>query len=122
MRFIDSNVLAYASYQNKNQERCQQLIKEGGIVNTVNLIEAYNTLFTVTDADHATQAIRTLLKSNLCIVPVDINLLFEALKRNKKYKLLFNDLLHYITALLHNCSEIASYDTDFDGLEIKRIT
>ena len=66
---------------------------------------------------------RSLLKSNLFIVNVDINLVFEALKKAPKYpRLKFIDLIHYVTALLQNCNEIASYDDDFDDLEIKRVT
>ncbi|MBI2632176.1 hypothetical protein HYW75_04180 [Candidatus Pacearchaeota archaeon] len=42
MRFIDSNILAYAFYENENREKCQNFIKEGGIINTVNLIESFN--------------------------------------------------------------------------------
>ena len=123
MRFIDSNVLAYAFYENKNKERCQEIIKEGGIINTLNLIEAYNIIQFESDADRATRSIRSLLKANLNIVGVDINIVFEALKRTGKYrKLRFIDLVNYVTALLHNCTELASYDADFDGLEIKRIT
>ena len=41
MRFIDSNVLAYAFYENEYSSRCQQIIREGGITNTVNIIEAF---------------------------------------------------------------------------------
>lgn len=123
MRFIDSNVLAYSFYDNENKERCQELIKEGGIINTINLIEAYNIIQFETSQDYATKSIKTLLKSNLKIVNVDINLIFESLKRSEKYKKLkFIDMIHYVTCLLYNCDEIASYDKDFDNLEIKRIT
>jgi len=122
MRFIDSNILAYAFYDNENRARCQEIIKTGGVINTINLIEAYNIIQFETDMEYATESIKFLLKSNLKIINTDINLIFETLKRTSKYnKLKFLDLVHYTTALLHNCDEIASYDTDFDGLEIKRI-
>lgn len=122
MRFIDSNIIAYAFYENENRARCQELIREGGIINTINLIEAYNIIQFATNRDHATNSIKSLLKSNIKIINTDINLIFESLKRNKKYeKLKFLDLIHYITALLNNCNEIASHDSDFDGLDIKRI-
>ena len=52
---------------------------------------------------------------------LDKNLLFEAFKRDEKYNLDTFDLINYTTALLNNCSEIVSYDRDFDGLEIKRV-
>jgi len=123
MRFIDSNVLAYAFYENNNRERCQYLIKYGGVTNTVNLIEAYNIIQFETNAEYAAKSIKSLLKSDLKIVDVDINLIFEALKRTYKFKKLkFIDLIHYVTSLLHNCNEIVSYDSDFDSLDIRRIT
>ena len=123
MRFIDSNVLAYAFYENENREKSQEIIKNGGIVNTVNLIEAYNIIQFEVNADYAAKSIRSLLKSNLSIISVDINLIFEAMKRASKYtKLKFIDLVHYTTSLLYNCQEIASYDSDFDNLDIKRVT
>ncbi len=123
MRFIDSNVLAYAFYDNRNRERCQEIIQEGGIINTINLMEAYNIIQSEFDTEYATKAIKSLLKSNLQIVNADINLIFEALKKTLRYgRLKFIDLVHYTTALLHGCEEIASYDSDFDGLEIKRVT
>ncbi len=122
MKFIDSNILAYAFYENKNIKNCQQIIKEGGIINTINLIEAYNIIYFETNLEHATKSIKSLLKSNLKIVNTDINLIFEAIKRTSKYrKLKFIDLIHYITALLNNCNEFASYDSDFDNLEIIRV-
>ena len=121
MRFIDSNILAYAFYDNEKREKCQELIKEGGIINTVNLIEAYHIIQFETNREYATTSIKSLLKSDLKIISTDLNLVFEALKRAKKYeKLTFIDLLHYVTALLQNCDEIASYDADFDGLDVKR--
>ena len=63
------------------------------------------------------------MKSNLAIVEVNVNYVFEALKRRSKYrKLKFLDLVHYVTALLYRCDEIASFDMDFDNLELKRIS
>ena len=123
MRFLDSNILAYAFYENTFRERCQELVRDGGTTNTLVLIEAYQVLRNITTLEHATQAIQSLFKSHLKIVSLDANLIFETLKRVSKYKKLkFIDLVHYTTALLHSCNEIASYDTDFEGLEIKRVT
>ncbi|MBI4155516.1 type II toxin-antitoxin system VapC family toxin [Candidatus Woesearchaeota archaeon] len=122
MIFIDSNILAYAFYENENIKRCQELIKTGGITDTINLIEAYNIIESEVNEEYAIKSITSLLKSNLVIVEVNINYVFEALKRRSKYrKLKFLDLVHYVTALLHECDEIASFDRDFDGLELKRI-
>lgn len=123
MRFIDSNIIAYSFYENDNGVRCQELIREKGITDTLNLVEAYNIIqFETNNNEYAKKAITSLLKSNLKIVDIDINIIFEALKRVEKYKnLKFLDLVHYTVALLYNCDEIASYDKDFDNLEIKRI-
>ena len=123
MRFIDSNVLAYAFYDNQNREACRQIIEEGGTINTLNLVEAYNIIQSEAHAEYATRVVKSLMKSNISIISLDINLIFEALKKTSRYRRLkFIDLIHYITALLHDCQEIASYDSDFDGLEIKRVT
>ena len=121
MIFIDSNVLAYAFYSNDKRERCQQVIKGGGITNTVNLIEAYNIIQFEVNREHATKSIKSLLKSDLNIVDVDINSVFEALKRAlKNVNLKFIDLIHYSYAIINGCNAIISYDRDFDGLEIPR--
>ena len=121
MIFIDSNILAYAFYDNDNREKCHQVIREGGIVNAVNLIEAYNIIQHEVDAEHAAKSIKSLLKSNLIIIDADTNLVFEALRRAFKYKnLKFVDIVHYSCALINGCNVIVSYDKDFDGLDIPR--
>ncbi len=123
MKFIDSNVIAYAFYDNKYKVRCREIIEIGGVTNTINIIEAYNIIQFEANREHATMSIKSLLKSNINIVDVDINLVFEALKAAHKYKKLkFIDLIHYITALVYDCNEIASYDNDFDNLSIRRVT
>lgn len=121
MIFIDSNILAYAFYDNDKKEKCQQIIKSGGIVNTVNLIEAYNIIHFEVSREDATKSIKSLLRSNLIIVDVDINSVFEALKRSlKEENLKFADLLHYSCAIVNGCSAILSFDRDFDNLDIPR--
>lgn len=121
MKFIDSNILAYAFYENEFTDKCQYTIKEGGIINTVNLIEAFNIIKSETNRDLALNAIKGLLKSNLKIIGIDINIVFETLKRAQKYKKMkFIDLIHYLTATENNCESLISYDKDFDNLEIKR--
>ena len=123
MIFIDSNVLAYAFYDNDKREKCRQIIKEGGIINTVNLIEAFNIIQSEINVEHATKAIKSLLKSNLLIIDSDINLIFEALRRAPKHEnLKFIDLVHYSCALINNCGSIVSYDKDFNNLDIPRET
>lgn len=120
MRFLDSNILAYAFYRNQHTVKCQSAIMGGGIIDTFNLVEAFYIIEKETSREIAQKAIRGILKSNLHIVDVNVNLVFEALKRAKNYKLSIFDLIHYSCALLNDCSAIISYDKDFDNLEISR--
>ena len=120
MKFIDTNVLAYAFYSNEYTERCQAAIKGGGVINTFNLVEAFFIIEKETSRENAIRAIRTLLKLDLKIVSPDVNIVFETLKRAGKNKMKIFDLIHYTTALLNNCSKILSYDSDFDNLDIPR--
>ena len=41
MKFLDSNVLAFAFYKNEYTEKCQNALREGGIVDVFNLVEAF---------------------------------------------------------------------------------
>ena len=121
MRFIDSNILAYAFYQNTRQEACQNAIKQGGITDTFTLAEAFNIIQSETDQNNAVRAIRGLLKSNLTILNTDVNAIYETTKRAEKHKnLKFIDLLHYTLAALNTCTSILSYDKDFDRLDLPR--
>ena len=121
MKFIDSNVLAYAFYDNDKKDKCQQIIQKGGITNTVNLIEAYNIIQFEVSREHATKSIKSLLKSNLSILDVNTNSVFEALKRTlRNTNLKFIDMIHYSCAIVNNCNAIISYDKDFDDLDIPR--
>src|SRR3989338_4092923 len=121
MIFIDSNVLAYAFYENDKKDKCQKTIQKGGIINTVNLIEAYNVIQFEVGREYATRSIKSLLKSNLSIKDADTNSVFEALKRTlRNADLKFIDLIHYSCAIVNNCDAIVSYDKDFDNLDIPR--
>ena len=122
MKYLDSNIIAYAFYQNQFQEACQTALLEGGVTSTINLIEAFNIIEYETDRKTALDSIRGILRSNIEIVEIDVNILFESLKRSilyKKLKLL--DLVFYIVAYAKSCESFLSYDKDFDGLEIKRV-
>lgn len=84
------------------------------------MIEAFYIIEKETSREIAHKAIKGILKSNLHIVEVDVNLVFEALKRAQKYKISIFDLVHYSCALLNDCKAIVSYDKDFDNLDICR--
>ncbi|MBI2176091.1 PIN domain-containing protein [Candidatus Woesearchaeota archaeon] len=120
--FLDSNVIIYAFTRSANRQKCRDLLqREELISNTLVLLESYAKLGTITDQAHATKVIRHLLGlGNLKIAGMDNNLFFEAVKRNRKYKLKISDLVHYTTALLSNCDGIISYDKHFDSLELER--
>ena len=120
MEFLDANIFIYAFYENEYTEKCQEAIKNGGITNTLILAETFNTLDRITNKEKAHKAVKSLLKSNLHITNLDINTIFEALKRINKHKLSIYDMIHYASALLNNCESILSYDKDFDNLEIPR--
>ena len=120
MKFLDSNILAYAFYENAHLEKCQYAVSEGGVTDAFNLIEAFFIIEKETNRERAQKSIKSLLKSNIHIVEVDINAIFESLKRIDRLKLSIFDAIHYTCALLSGCSSILSYDSDFDGLEIKR--
>jgi len=121
MKFLDTNVLAYAFYPNEYTEICQDELLEGGLTNTFCLAEAYNTIFKETKSkEKAETAIKTLMKLNLSIMDVDVNVIHDAMKRAIKNNLSIFDAVHYVTALMNNCSAIISYDKDFDNLNIPR--
>lgn len=122
MRFIDSNILAYAFYENEFQENCRRVILGGGVIDALTLVEAFNIIEYQTTREIAVRVVRSFLKSNLEVVDVDLNLIFESLKRSQKHpKLKFLDLIHYTAALLKGCAAIVSYDKDFNNLEISRV-
>lgn len=121
MKFLDSNVLAYAFYENEHVEECQKAISEGGVIDTFNLIEAFFIIEKETGSrEKAQKCIKALLKSNLKIVDVNINIVFESLKRINEFKLSIFDMIHHTCALLNECNVILSYDSDFNNLEIPR--
>ena len=121
MKFLDTNVLAYAFYSNENTKRCQGAITEGGLTDTFSLIEAFHIIEKETGRrELAQRAIRGLLKSNVEVVGVDVNIVFESLKKAGSLKLSIFDTVHYACALANNCDSILSYDKDFDKLDLER--
>jgi len=121
MKFLDTNTIVNAFYLNPNKQKCEEILKSKNlIINTLILIEVFHILNNILNKEKAELCIKLILKSDIQIIPIDINLIFESLKRTHKYNLNFFDLIHYTTALLNNCSEIISYDQDFNNLEIKR--
>ncbi len=120
--FLDANVIVKAFVDNEDMDNCRRLISENFVTNTACLLEAERTIGTIKgDKARASICIKSLFKKDNRIVSVDKNLLFESIKRAGKSHLNVFDRIHYVTALLNNCSELVSYDKDFDGLEIKRV-
>jgi predicted nucleic acid-binding protein len=121
MRFVDSNIIAYAFYDNEWREACQQVLRDGGLTNMIALVEAYNIIEMEESRERATRAIRGILKSALHVVDIDQKIIFEALKKTERVKKLkFLDLVHYTTASLYSCQAIITVDKDFDCLDIPR--
>ncbi len=121
MRFIDANILVLASYANDKQQACQKVIREGGVASSLALMETFTVLERIVDRSVAQNAVAAFLRSNLMIAELGVSHLFDALKKSKRTRLSFFDLIHYVTALASECSEIVSFDKDFDGLELPRI-
>jgi len=120
--FVDANVIVKAFTKNSDATQCRAVLRQQFVTNSLCLVEAQYALRIITN-DHAFAAncIKSLFKDTGLIVPLDKNLLFEAIKRTGKNNLEEFDLIHYTTAMMHECTSIASYDRDFDGLEIERI-
>ena len=121
VRFIDSNVIAYSFYNNEFKDRSRNILRGEGITNSIALIEAFNIIEKQTDRETAIGAIKSILKSNLEIYPISVNTVFEAMRTALQHKQLqFLDLAHFATAQIHGCTEIVTYDKDFEGLAIQR--
>jgi predicted nucleic acid-binding protein len=121
-KFVDSNIIIKAFTENEAKNRCRSVLQREFITNTLCLVEAQHGIAKIRkNKNYASNCIKSLFKSNGKIVQLDVSLLFESLKRTEKYNLNMFDLINYVTALLNNCSEFASYDKDFNGLEIKRV-
>ena len=121
MKFLDSNILAYAFYENPYMAKCQNAINEGGITDAFALTEAFFIIEKETGRrDVAIKSIKGLLKSQISITEVNASIVFEALKIASQTKLSIFDAIHYAAALSNGCSIILSYDKDFEYLKIKR--
>ena len=121
MKFLDTNVLAYAFYNNVNTDKCQAAINEGGLTDSFNLIEAFHIIEKEAGSrEVAEKAIRGLLKSNVEVMAVDVNIVFESIKKSGHLRLSIFDTVHYVCAVAGSCSSILTYDKDFDKLEIPR--
>ena len=120
--FIDSTVIVCAFTPNENRESCQKILKQGGFINGLVLIESFDVIERITkNRGYALRVVRSLVASDLEIIQLSNAFIFEALKRSNRNKLRIFDLIHYSTALLNNCSDIVSYDKHFDGLELRRV-
>ena len=121
MKFLDTNVIAKAFYDNPHRNNCQKEISKGGLTNTFVLAETFESIFKVTkDKERAERAVRAILQSQIMVIEINQNILFESIKRISKFNLDMFDMIHYVCALIEGCESIVSYDTDFDNLDIPR--
>ncbi len=122
MDFVDANVIIKAFVDDKDSVKCQKVLTESFVTDTLCLIEAQYAIAKIKQNEgFAANCIKSLYKGDCQIVSIDKNILFEALKRIDKYDLNIFDLLHYVAALFNNCTNIMSYDKDFDKVELKRV-
>ena len=120
--FIDSTVIVCTFTPNENMESCQKILKQGGFINGLVLIESFDVIERIAkNREYALRVVRSLMASDLEIIQLSNAFIFEALKRSNRNNLRIFDLIHYSTALLNSCSGIVSYDKHFDGLELRRI-
>ncbi len=120
--FVDANVLIKAFVEDKDSEKCRKVLQQEFVTDVLCLVEAEQAISRIkNDRKYAATCIRFLFKLDATFLSLDKNILFESCKKAQDYTLTVYDRIHYIIALLNGCSEIASYDKDFDGLEIKRV-
>src|SRR3989338_551447 len=118
--FVDANVIIKAFTDNPEKGKCGKVLLHPFITNTLCLAEAAVSLSNILGKKDASQCIKSVLRSDAKIIAIDEIIFFEALKRIDKYPLSMFDLIHYTTAMLHQCSVFVSYDKDFDRLELPR--
>ena len=119
--FIDANIIVKAFTRNKDREKCRDVLYEDFVTDALCLVEAQHAIYAISgDRIHASDSVKSLLRTGCLIVDLDRNLLFESFKRTGKYNLNTFDLIHYVAAMFNNCSELVSYDKDFDNLEVRR--
>ncbi len=119
--FVDANVIAKAFVVNPDQEPCLSILHKEFITDMVCLLEAKNVISRISGSrEYAADSIRSVLKSNCIVIPVDSIIFASCLKSYAHNALDAFDSMHYTIALLNGCSEIISYDKDFDDLAIKR--
>lgn len=118
--FVDANIIVKAFTANPDKEKCRTVLSQPFVTNTLCLAEASQALSNIVNKKDAVGYIKSLLRSNAKIIALDEIFFFEALKRLDRYQLDMFDLIHYTTAMLHQCSVFVSYDKDFDRLELPR--
>jgi len=128
--FMDTDVFvnAFVDLDETKKENSRRLLEQastGPIELVTDFLVLTETFYIIEKYKNTAIAIKILKEllslGNLEIVPINHTTYFESLKRVEKYKLKFNDMVHYTVALLNNVSGVYSYDKHFDGLEIKRI-
>ncbi len=120
--FVDANVIAKAFLINPEQELCLSVLRDEFVTDVVCLLEAKNVISRISGSrEYASDSIRSVIRSNCTVIPIDSIILASCIKSYARSTLGAFDSVHYTVALLKGCSEIISYDKDFDNLAIKRI-
>lgn len=118
--FLDANIIVNAFFENKDQERCRQVLSEEFVTDMLCLAEAQDALTAIIkNREQATFWVKSVFKANGIVLDIDKNILIESFKHLDRLRVL--DAIHYAAALLNGCSEFLSYDKDFNTLSIKRV-
>lgn len=119
MIFIDANVIVHAFSRHRKAARCREMLANEFVTDTLCIAEAFHALSRILgDQETAARCVKSLFGRGE-IAPVGRNVLFASVR--KKSRLSIFDMIHYAVAKERGCTAIATYDKDFDGLDVKRI-
>lgn len=128
--FLDANIFVYAltEIQPDKKKLCESLLEEiengrsSFITDYLALMEACRIVSRFVSKEYAQTAFRKFLSlHNLTVIPLGNTPFFEALKNYAHSDLDFPDHIHFTIAKTMGCSQIYSYDKDFDDLDIPRV-
>lgn len=128
MLYLDSTVFVYAAINTKtlgeNARELLQKIQQGEMQAETSALTFDEVFWAVKkyDLEAAFEACQALLNfPNLCIVPVDRELVVFALQLIKEHHLAPRDAIHAATAIVGKADALVSTDAHFDKiLELKR--
>jgi predicted nucleic acid-binding protein len=123
---IDSNIFLEILMKQKKSEQCKELlnkIAQGEIRTIVSKFTVHGIEGMLTEDPEALETFLNNITSlvNLKVVNTDLEEEKQILELSKSTKMDFDDALQYSIAKRENIKAIISFDTDFDGTELKRV-